>query len=152
MPVKKQQVTMEQDDIAAKGMDYYLHKQEIKKHETEIKRLRTSLEEYLKNNNQVLPSGTQVAQLPFADKNVILKNTYRLGASLVAEAIDIAKTIAGLEDCVETVEILREDILESKVIDGTIDEEVLKRFYETKESYAFSVDVKKKTDEKLLDI
>lgn len=153
MPIKKTKETnVPAIDIAATGMDYYLHKQKVKALEAEIKKLRKPLENHVNEKGNVTDSGTKIAILPFADKQVILKNVYRCSSGLVAEAVNIAKEVPVLADCIETVEFFREDVLAYKIEEGLVSEELLKKLYETKESYAFSVDVKAKLDEKDLDI
>lgn len=50
----------------------------------------------------------------------------------------------GLKDCIESVEVVRDDILSEMILRGELPDEVVQRLYEEKVSNAFSVDVKQR--------
>ena len=137
--------TLSNEELALKGMEFYNKKLAIKELETQCKEIRGPLEEAAKTSGAETDKGSKILVLPLADKEVHLKETLRVGKILLPEAIDILKE-NGLEECIENVPTIREDVLERMYDAGKVSEDVLKKIYSTKESYAFSVDVKDRFD------
>lgn len=143
MPKKVDSLSNEQ--LALQGMEFYNKKQEIKELEAQCKKIRVPLETAVKTSGMDTPKGGKVFVIPFADKEVHLKETLRVGKVLLPEAIDVLRS-NGLEECIENVPTIREDVLESLYESGRISAELLQKIYATKESFAFSVDVKDRFD------
>lgn len=133
------------EEVALTGIYYYNKKAAIKKLEGELKKDRVILESYIDSCGVETTSGSVLAVLPYADKEVTLKNTLRVSKVLLPEAIDVL-TKNGLSACVETVSVVREDVLEALYLSGKVTPEVLQKVYTEKSSYAFSVDVKDAKD------
>lgn len=127
--------------IEVKATAYLGLKKQIKGLEDECKMLRPELESYIDNNGHTNDKGTIVAVLPYNGKEVFLKKTCRETCELVPDAIEHIKGY-GLEECIENVPTIREDVLERLVLEGKAPQELLKKIYTFKKSYAFSVDVK----------
>lgn len=125
------------------GIDYVNKKDAIKTIEAEIKELRTPLEAYLKENGKELPNGSRLAVVTHADKDVHLKQTLRVSKVLLPEAIDVLKANK-LDACIESVEVIREDVLEQMYNMGQIKDDILTKVYKEKPTYAFSVELKDK--------
>ena len=134
------------EDIALRGVEYYNKNERIKELTKENKEGRVLLEEYLKANGVTAPSGSVLSVVSHADVDVHLKHTLRVGKELLPEAIDVLKE-NGLECCIETVSIIREDVLESMYSSGKVSKEIISKIYQRKDNFAFSVDVKKRFTE-----
>ena len=141
MARKRQSAMTDEERIALAGIDYCNKKEAIKTLDGECKELRKPLESYLKENGKTLSSGSIVSAIPYADMDVILRKTLRVGKSLLPEAIDVLKE-NGLEECIENVPTIREDVIESLYLKGKISDDVLQKIYTEKTSYAFSVNLK----------
>lgn len=128
------------EELPLYAVKYDANKKAIKDIEAENKKIRVPLEEYAKSNGVKQESGSIVAELTHADKTILLKETLRTSQVLTAEALDIIKK-EKLTECIETVEIIREDILEQMILNEQVPVETVKKIYALKESYAFSVDV-----------
>lgn len=144
MPKKKaSEFPQNAEEIALKGFQYYQGKQQISEIEKSLKETRKPLEAYLDAEGMDTPQGHKLVVVPYADKDVHLKRTRRSTAILRPEALDILKEM-GLKDCIESVEVVRDDILSEMILRGELPDEVVQRLYEEKVSNAFSVDVKQR--------
>ena len=132
-----------QEEVALLGINYVKGKEEIKKINAALGKVRVPLESYMDANQQKLPNGSYLCQIPHADVVVNLKRTLRNGKELVPEAEDILRE-NGLEDCIENVPTIREDRIEALYQAGKISDEILQKIYVAKPSYAFSVSLDKK--------
>lgn len=148
MPKKKIQNIPSSENAALLGIQFVKNKEAIKDLDTTNKKLREPLEAYLKENGNVPDeeAGHRVCVIPHADVNVILKYTHRVSQVLQPDAMDVLHE-NGLDEAVETVEVIREDVIERLYREGKISDEVLHRLYVPKESDAFSVSVKNKFNE-----
>ena len=124
------------------------NKKAIKTLEDENKKLRIPLEAYLLENGTIPneESGHRVAILNHADVQVTLKHTHKVTHVLQPDAVEILKKNK-LKEAIETVEVVREDVIERLYEEGKISDKVMSSLYAAKESDAFSVSVKGKFDE-----
>lgn len=143
MPKKKSYEDLSNEDLALKGIDYANKKAAIKELEGQCKECREPLEAAIATSGRVTESGSRLLVLPHADVEVHLKQTLRVGKVLLPEAMDVLKE-CGLEECIEEVPTIREDVLENLYNAGKVSKEVLERIYKSKETYAFSVELKDK--------
>lgn len=143
MPKKKSYEDLSNEELALKGIDYANKKTAIKELEGQCKECRKPLEAAIAASGRVTESGSRLLVLPHADVEVHLKQTLRVGKVLLPEAIDVLKE-NGLEECIEEVPTIREDVIENLYNAGKISDEVLARIYKSKETYAFSVELKDK--------
>lgn len=142
---KKTVDSLSNEELALKGVEYYNKKLAIKELETQCKEIRVPLESAAKTLGVVTPKGSKILVLPLADKEVHLKETLRVGKVLLPEAIDILRE-NGLGECIEDIQVIREDVLERLYDSGKVSDEILKKIYVMKESFSFSVDVKDRFD------
>ena len=146
MPKAKKSATpLDNEQLALQGIEFYNKKVAIKELEGQCKTIRQPLEDAVMSSGRETDKGSKVLVIPFADKDVHLKETLRVGKVLLPEAIDVLKE-NGLEECIENVPTIREDVLERLYDAGKVSDEVLKKIYAKKSSYAFSVDVKDRMD------
>lgn len=143
--VKKSATPLDNEQLALQGLEFYNKKAAIKELEGQCKTIRQPLEDAVMSGGRETDKGSKVLVIPFADKDVHLKETLRVGKILLPEAIDVLKE-NGLEECIENVPTVREDVLERLYDAGKVSDEVLKKIYAEKSSYAFSVDVKDRMD------
>lgn len=129
------------EQIALKGIEYANKKDIAKELDKQCKELRKPLEEYLSVSGKELPSGSFLAVVSHADVDVHLKKTLRVSKVLLPEAFDVL-TACGCSECIENVPTIREDVLERLIDEGKIDEDTIRKIYELKKSYAFSVELK----------
>lgn len=143
MPIKRKKsfAELSNEDIALKGIEYANKKEAIKELESQCKECRKPLEAYIDSNGKTLESGSRLAVIPHADVDVYLKKTLRVSKVLLPEAIDVLRE-NGLEECIEEVPTIREDVLESLYLNGKVSDEILKKVFQQKSSYAFSVELK----------
>lgn len=145
MPSKKEKKnSFTEEELALMAIGFVKNKEFIKNFETQNKEYRAPIEEYAIANGKKLPTGSTLTVLSHADVDIHLKRTLKVSQVLLPEASDIIKE-NHLEDCIETVEVIREDVLERLYDAGKISPEVLQRLYAPKESWAFSVELKKKS-------
>lgn len=146
MPKAKKSATpLDNEQLALQGIEFYNKKAAIKELEGQCKTIRQPLEDAVMSGGRETDKGSKVLVIPFADKDVHLKETLRVGKILLPEAIDVLKE-NGLEECIENVPTVREDVLERLYDAGKVSDDVLKKIYAEKSSYAFSVDVKDRMD------
>ena len=91
------------------------------------------------NNDNVYISGTHLG------KAVDIVHSSRKRTSFIPEVEEVLKDNLNEEDfndIVETVTVIREDLLEQKILEGKITSELLDRITEIKETFALSVKVK----------
>lgn len=131
------------EDLALVGIEYVNKKDAIKELERQCKECRKPLETYLDSNGEVLKNGSKLAVLPYADVDVLLKATLRVGKALQPEAVDVLYA-NGLDECVENIPTVREDVVERLYLEGRISDDLLKQIYKEKSTYAFSVALKNK--------
>lgn len=142
MPTKKKSFEdLSNEDIALRGIDYFNKKDAIKELEAQCKVCRKPLEAYIDSSGKVLESGSKLAVVSHADVDVYLKKTLRVGKQLLPEAIDILRAYK-LDECIEEIPTVREDVVERLYSEGKISDELLKKIYQDKSTYAFSVELK----------
>lgn len=141
MPRKKEN-PINQDEYPLMGIEFAKHKKEIKALEDRNKELRGPLEALLIEKGDTSASGSKQLVLHHADMEVILTHTKRTTQVQLPEAVDVLKE-AGLDECIEMVPFIREDVLEAMYQEGRVSKEVLAKCYQSKDSFAFSVSVKK---------
>lgn len=146
MPKVKKSITpLDNEQLALQGIEFYNKKAAIKELDNACKEIRKPLEVAVMSDGRETDKGSKILVIPFADKDVHLKETLRVGKVLLPEAIDVLKE-NGLEECIENVPTVREDVLERLYDAGKVSDEILKKIYAEKSSYAFSVDVKDRMD------
>lgn len=140
-PKKKSFEELSNEEIALRGIEYANKKDAIKELEAQCKECRKPLEAYIDSEGRVLESGSKLAVIPHADVDVHLKKTLRVGKQLLPEAIDVLRE-NGLDECIEEIPTVREDVIERLYSEGKISDELLKTIYQSKSTYAFSVEIK----------
>lgn len=140
---KKKGQVYDETELALIGIDYVNKKKVVKELETQIKTLRTPLESFVVEHGKELESGSKLSVIPYTDVDVHLKQTFRAGKVLRAEAIEVL-TENHLEECIENVPIVREDVIERLYEAGKISDEVISKLFAEKSTYAFSVEIKEK--------
>lgn len=141
MPTKK----IAQVPVELIAVKFDSNKKAIKQLEDENKELRKPLEDYLTQNG-VVPNeetGHRICVLEHADAEITLKYTHKVSAILQPNAVEFLK-VNGFDEAVETIEVVREDVIERLHLEGKLSDKQLKELYATKESDAFSVSVKNK--------
>lgn len=134
------------EQLALNGIAYVQTKESIKELDGKCKELRVPLEDAVKANGKVTDNGSKILVIPYADKEVHIKETLRVGKVLLPEAIDVLKE-NGLGKCIENVPTIREDVLEKLYEDGKVSDEVLQKVYAEKPTWAFSVSLKPRYEE-----
>ena len=146
MPRKKQETgSLTAETAALNAIQFSKNKDTIKTLETANKKLREPLEAYLTENGSIPneESGHKVCVLNHADKEIVLKYTHRVSAVLQPDAIDILRR-KGITEPIETIEVVREDVISRLYDEGKISDKLLKELYAQKPSDAFSVTIKDK--------
>lgn len=138
---KKYFEELSNEELALRGIEYANKKDAIKELEAQCKECRKPLEAYVDSEGRVLESGSKLAVLTHADVDVHLKKTLRVGKQLLPEAIDVLRAFK-LDECIEEIPIVREDVIERLYSEGKIPDEVLRKVYQDKSTYAFSVEIK----------
>lgn len=139
--IKKALEELSNEQLALQGIDFVNKKQAMKELDAQCKEIRKPLEAAVMKSGRTLDSGSKVLVVPYADKDVHLKETLRVGKVLLPEAMDVLRE-NGLEECIEDVPTIREDVLERLYEEGKVSDEVLQKIYAEKSSWAFSVDLK----------
>lgn len=140
---KKSFEELSNEELALKGIEYVNKKEVIKELDLQCKECRKPLEEAISSCGRTLESGSRLLVIPHADIDVHLKQTLRVGKVLLPEAMDVL-TKNGLSECIENVPTIREDVLERMYLDGKVSDEILKKLYVEKSTYAFSVELKER--------
>lgn len=141
--VENKEVTPE---VAALIGINYVDKKNIEKQlKGEIKELRVPLESFMDTHQKELAGGSKICVLTHAGTEINLKRTLKTSKELVPEADTILKA-EGLNDCLETVTLVREDRIDAMYNAGKITDEQLRRLYKPVSSYAFSVTLSKKSE------
>lgn len=143
MPVVKKSSVNSEEDLALLGIEYLKLKSSIKELESKCSDARKPLESYVKEFGCTVKGGSLLKVLPYADKEVHLKETLRTSKVLLPEAIDVLNE-EGLEECIENVPVIREDVLERLYADGKVSDEVMQKLFALKKTFAFSVELKDK--------
>lgn len=131
------------EQVGLLGIEYANKKEAIKTLESQCKECRKPLESYIETSGRTLESGSKLAVISVSDVDVHLKKTLRVGKVLLPEALDVIVE-NGLTECVEDVPTIREDVLEQMYLEGKVTDEVLKKIYAEKSTYAFSVEIKER--------
>ena len=143
MPTKKKNAaSITSEEAAVKGLAFVAKKEQIKALESECKKDKPDLENFVQENGKVTESGTQIAILTHAGMDVTLKRVYRETQTLVPDAEEILRK-NGLDECIETTTVVREDVIERLYDEGRIPDELLRSLFASKSNYAFSVEAKK---------
>lgn len=140
---KKSFEELSNEELALRGIEYVNKKEAIKELEAQCKETRKPLEAAIESSGKVLGSDSKLLVLPYADVDVHLKKTLRVGKVLLPEAMDIIRE-NGLEECIEEVPTIREDVLERLYDEGKVTDEVISKIYAEKSTFAFSVEVKER--------
>ena len=138
---KKALEELSNEQLALQGIDFVNKKQAMKELDAQCKEIRKPLEAAVMKSGRTLDSGSKVLVVPYADKDVHIKETLRVGKVLLPEAMDVLRE-NGLDECIEEVPTIREDVLERLYEEGKVSDEVLQKIYAEKSSWAFSVDLK----------
>lgn len=138
---KKSFEELSNEEIALRGIEYANKKDAIKELESQCRECRKPLEAYIDAEGRTLETGSRLAVISHADVDVYLKKTLRVGKQLLPEAIDILRAYK-LDECIEEIPTVREDVIERLYIEGKISDDILKKIYQDKSSYAFSVELK----------
>lgn len=148
MPKRKGANSLSSEEVALLGIQFDKNKSAIKELESNNKKIREPLEAYLQENGTVPDeeSGHRVCIISHADVDVTLKYTHRVSQVLQPDAMDTLRKHK-LDEAIETVEVIREDVIERLYEEGKISDELLRSLYAPKESDAFSVSVKGKFNE-----
>lgn len=147
MPGRKKNLdAMSNEELALRGIEYVNKKGAIKELETQCKECRKPLEAYVDASGRVLESGSKLAVVTHADVDVYLKKTLRVSKELLPEAIDILREHK-LDECIEEIPVIREDVLERMYSEGKVSDDLLRKIYQDKSTYAFSVELKKRMDD-----
>ena len=148
MPKRKGANSLSSEEVALLGIQFDKNKSAIKELESNNKKIREPLEAYLQENGTVPDeeSGHRVCIISHADVDVTLKYTHRVSQVLQPDAMDTLRKHK-LDEAIETVEVIREDVIERLYEEGKISDELLRSLYVPKESDAFSVSVKGKFNE-----
>lgn len=144
--IKKALEELSNEQLALQGIDFVNKKQAMKELDAQCKEIRKPLEKAVMESGHTLDSGSKVLVLPYADKDVHIKETLRVGKVLLPEAMDVLRK-NGLDECIENVPTIREDVLERLYEEGKVSDEVLQQIYAEKSSWAFSVDLKPHYDD-----
>lgn len=139
--IKKALEELSNEQLALQGIDFVNKKQAMKELDAQCKEIRKPLEAAVMKSGRTLDSGSKVLVVPYADKDVHIKETLRVGKVLLPEAMDVLRE-NGLDECIEEVPTIREDVLERLYEEGKVSDEVLQKIYAEKSSWAFSVDLK----------
>ena len=139
--IKKALEELSNEQLALQGIDFVNKKQAMKELDAQCKEIRKPLENAVMTSGRTLYSGSKVLVVPYADKDVHIKETLRVGKVLLPEAMDVLRE-NGLDECIEEVPTIREDVLERLYEEGKVSDEVLQKIYAEKSSWAFSVDLK----------
>ena len=146
MPTLKQNINKPErlkEQVAREAFRFVENKKTISYLDTENKKIRPTLEKYVADKGSVDSNGSSAAVIEYADKLVVLKQTCRNRASVLPNALEELKK-AGLSECIETVEIVREDIVAELYAAGKINKRLMKKLFGNVSTFAFSVDVKKR--------
>lgn len=144
MPKAKKSGTSQESDveipIGVKALQYLNIQQQIKKLTAELKAVRTTVEGYLKEHGEVdANSGHILCVVTHAGSDIELRHQIASSACLKEEAIDILKKDKGLKKYVETVEVVREDLLTVAIKAGDIDTKTALKLFDEKETKSFIV-------------
>lgn len=139
--IRKALEELSNEQLALQGIDFVNKKQAMKELDAQCKEIRKPLEAAVMKSGRTLDSGSKVLVVPYADKDVHIKETLRVGKVLLPEAMDVLRE-NGLDECIEEVPTIREDVLERLYEEGKVSDEVLQKIYAEKSSWAFSVDLK----------
>lgn len=139
--IKKALEELSNEQLALQGIDFVNKKRAMKELDAQCKEIRKPLENAVMKSGRTLDSGSKVLVVPYADKDVHIKETLRVGKVLLPEAMDVLRE-NGLDECIEEVPTIREDVLERLYEEGKVSDEVLQKIYAEKSSWAFSVDLK----------
>lgn len=131
------------EQVGLLGIEYANKKEAIKTLESQCKECRKPLESFIETSGRTLESGSKLVVISVSDVDVHLKKTLRVGKVLLPEALDVIVE-NGLTECVEDVPTIREDVLEQMYLEGKVTDEVLKKIYAEKSTYAFSVEIKER--------
>lgn len=140
---KKSFDELSNEELALKGIEYVNKKEAIKELDSQCKECRVPLEDAIETSGKVLATGSKLLVLPHADVDVHLRKTIRIGKVLHADAFEILHS-EGLDECIEEVPTIREDVLERLYHEGKVSEDLLKKLYTEKATYAFSVELKER--------
>lgn len=140
---KQQAADDEAIKLGAVAIAYLSKKKDIDSLTKEIKELRTVLEEALEAKGKKDPNtGHVILNVEFGGQEVEVKHERRVSASLSPEAENLLRANLDkkvLKDLIETVPVIREDILKVYIMNETVPNDLALRLYTETENYAFKV-------------
>lgn len=128
--------------IGVKALSYLNLKKQIKDATAQMNTIRTDIEEFLENNGVEDPNSGHIrCVVEHAGSKVELCHQASVRSSLKEGALEVLKKLpkAQREVYVNTVEIVREDLLLVAIKSGDIDKKILPSLYEDNTSYSFIV-------------
>lgn len=140
MREKKNVANISVEEVALRGIAYVSIKDRIKKLEDENKENRKPLETYLDATATPTTNGSFI-EIPYCDKIVTIKKTFRSSRSLSKNFADLLKA-AGFEDCIKYEPTIDEEKLEAYYHRGKVSDRLLNSLYDVKSTSAFSVQIK----------
>lgn len=127
-------------EFDAKVNEFFQLNEEIKEKSKKANALKAELKEIVLDSGTKDPKGS--LEISTTDGKFRATQTLRVSTGLKTDALEVIKkegSRADRRDLIETIEIVREDVLEEKIENGTIDVELAQRLINVKENYAFSV-------------
>lgn len=138
-----------QDDIGVKAVAYLAVKQQEKDAKKTIDKLRVDLEGYLVANGVVDDKGNKLVVVKHAGVSVQLKHELRTSVIQNGDALITLKKLLKKKNLttdkiietrvIETMEVIRQDVLEVMVNDGLISESDVAKMFSKAETKAFKV-------------
>ncbi len=137
-------VIQKTNDIGVKAVAYVAAKGQEKEVKKTIETLRVDLEQYLKDKGVKNDKGHSLVVVSHAGINVELKHESRTGVSQNGDALITLKRLLkkkgiSAAKVIETVEVIRQDVLEVMVNDGQITDSELATMFTKTSSVAFKV-------------
>lgn len=133
------------EEMVLQAAAYLKLQEKINALKASAEQIKETLKEYVHQYGDQTDAGHKIVDLPARGKIIRLKNTLRVSSTLAEGAIDTLKeaiaegklAVEGHEHVVESVEIIREDVLELLIENEEISPELAASLYHTKENYAF---------------
>lgn len=141
----KSPLTKSLEDILRSAVAYKGLQEEAAKIDSQLKELKSELSQYVEENGVVLPNRSKLVTDNFAGRAITLKMEARNSTQYVVNAGDILKKSLSKElkeKVFETIEVMREDVIELLVGSGEIPIETVEKITSVSTSYAFKITVK----------
>lgn len=147
MPKMPEKVLINTEELYKKAISFVNANEEIKR----LKKVADPLKEELKESADygvVDGKGNKVLEIEGSvdgsKGRVILTNTLRVSATLKPNALEAVKAKCSKkvqEQLIETIEVVRDDVLQRMIETGEIDNDLAKELYTTSDSYAFTAKI-----------